>query len=71
MENSKKYKIIVKVNNEKFVKYNVNDLLLFTEFLDINFSGWRWFNVFEYKKESNGSQLASFTTKDRPTKKFI
>lgn len=71
MENKKKYKIIAKVDDNKFVKYNVNNLLLFTEFLDINFSGWRWFNVFEYTKEGNGLQLGSFTTKGRPTKRFI
>lgn len=67
----KKYKVIAKVDNEKFVKYNVNNLLLFTEFLDVNFNGWRWFNVFEYTKEGTGSQIASFTTKSRPSKKFI
>ena len=71
MEKKKKYKVIAKVEKDKFVKYNVNNLLLFTEFLDVNFNGWRWFNVFEYTKDNNGSQLASFTTKDRPTKKFI
>ena len=71
MENKKKYKVIAKVENDKFVKYNVNNLLLFTEFLDINFSGWRWFNVFEYKKEGNGMQLANFTTKSRPLKRFL
>lgn len=67
----KKYKVIVKVDNEKFVKYNVNNLLLFTEFLDLNFNGWRWFNVFEYKKEGDGQQLASFSTKNRPLSRFL
>ena len=71
MENKKKYKVIAKVENAKFVKYNVNNLLLFTEFLDVNFNGWRWFNVYEYTKESNGAQLANFTTLNRPTKRFI
>lgn len=71
MENKKKYKVIAKVEKDKFVKYNVNNLLLFTEFLDVNFSGWRWFNVFEYKKEGDGSQLANFTTKSRPTSRFL
>lgn len=63
MENKKKYKIIAKVDNEKFVKYNVNNLLLFTKFLDKSFSGWRWFNVYNMSKE----QIGSFTNKDRPT----
>jgi hypothetical protein len=67
MEKKKKYKIIVKVNNDKFVKYNVNNLLLFTQFLDKNFSGWRWFNVYNMDKE----QIGSFTTKKRPTSSKI
>ena len=71
MENKKKYKVIAKVEKDKFVKYNVNNLLLFTEFLDVNFNGWRWFNVYEYTKESNGTQLANFTTTNRPTKRFV
>ena len=71
MENKKKYKVIAKVEKDKFVKYNVNNLLLFTEFLDVNFSGWRWFNVFEYTKDGDGSQLASFTTKNRPLSRFL
>ena len=71
MEKKKKYKVIAKVEKDKFVKYNVNNLLLFTEFLDVNFSGWRWFNVFEYTKDGDGSQLASFTTKNRPLSRFL
>lgn len=71
MENRKKYKVIAKVNNDKFVKYNVNNLLLFTKFLDENFSEWRWFNVYNYTPEGDGNQLANFTVKDRPTKRFI
>lgn len=71
MENKKKYKVIAKVEKDKFVKYNVNNLLLFTEFLDVNFSGWRWFNVYKYTKEGNGLQLANFTALNRPTKRFL
>ena len=71
MGNKKKYKVIAKVENDKFVKYNVNNLLLFTEFLDKNFNGWRWFNVYEYKEEGDGSQLANFTAKNRPLKRFL
>ena len=71
MENKKKYKVIVKVENEKFVKYNVNNLLKFVEFLDENFNDWRWFNVYEFSKEENGKQLESFTNKNRPLKKFL
>jgi hypothetical protein len=67
----KKYKVIAKVNDNKFVKYNVNNLLLFTNFLDENFNGWRWFNVYEYNREGNGRQIGSFTNKKRPLKRFI
>lgn len=71
MESKKKYKVIAKVGGEKFVKYNVNNLILFAEFLDANFGGWRWFNVYEYKREGDGLQLASFTTKNRPLSRFV
>lgn len=71
MKERKKYKVIAKVDNEKFVKYNVNNLIKFSEFLDKNFSGWRWFNVYKYSKESNGVQLASFTNNNRPIKPLL
>jgi hypothetical protein len=71
MEGKKKYKVIAKVENDKFVKYNVNNLLLFTKFLDEHFGNWRWFNVYDYTSEGNGTQLANFTTKNRPTKRFV
>jgi hypothetical protein len=69
----KKYKVIAKVGNNtdgtaKCVKYNVNDLVKFAQFLDTNFSDWRWFNV--YSKASR-LQIGSFTKNRRPTSKFI
>lgn len=67
----KKYKVIAKVDSEKFVKYNVNDLLKFSLFLDNNFPEWRWFNVYDYVKDSSGGQIGSFTKNKRPTGKFI
>ncbi len=67
----KKYKIIAKVSNEKFVKYNVNNLILFADFLDKNFAGWRWFNVYEYTKDGNGKQLANYTVNNRPLSRYI
>ena len=67
----KKYKVITKVGDDKFVKYNVNNLLLFTKFLDENFNDWRWFNVYEFNKEGNGRQLENFTNKNRPLKRFL
>jgi hypothetical protein len=71
MKNKKKYKVIAKIENEKFVKYNVNNLLKFTQFLDKEFNGWRWFNVYKYSREGNGEQLANFTRNNRPSKPFL
>jgi hypothetical protein len=68
---SKKYKVVAKIGDDKFVKYNVNNLILFTEFLDKKFSDWRWFNVFEYTKDSSGSQIGNFTKNKRPQKTYI
>lgn len=67
----KKYKVVAKIGNDKFVKYNVNNLILFTEFLDKKFSDWRWFNVFQYTKDGSGNQLASFTRNKRPNNPYI
>jgi hypothetical protein len=67
----KKYKVIAKVDNDKFVKYNVNNLVLFAQFLDNNFQGWRWFNVYEYTKDSTGKQIANFTSKNRPDSRYV
>lgn len=62
-----KYKVIVKVDNETFVKYRSDNLLSFTKFLDTKFPTWRWFNVYA----SNGQQIANFTSKSRPTSKQV
>jgi hypothetical protein len=67
----KKYKVIAKVGNDKFVKYNVNNLVKFTKFLDKNFNDWRWFNVYKYEKGGKGEQLDSFTSSKRPKSAFI
>jgi len=67
----KKYRVIAKVEKDKFVKYKVNNLIMFTKFLDRKFSGWRWFNVYEYNKSHNGKQLASFTSNNKPRSKYI
>lgn len=62
---------IAKVGNEKFVRYHVNNLRLFSLFLDRKFPDWRWFNVFEYNREHNGKQQESFTKKNRPVKAHL
>jgi hypothetical protein len=65
---AKKYKVIAKVNDDKFVKYNVNNLMKFVQFLDKDFEGWRWFNVYDKKTKL---QIANFTTNKRPNNVFI
>jgi len=67
----KKYKAIAKVGNDKFVKYNVNNLRMFAAFLDRRFPDWRYFNVFRYTKDGTGEQLKSFTKNNRPTSGHI
>lgn len=63
----KTYRVIVKVSNDKFVKYYSHNLLSFVKFLDKNFSGWRYMNVFD----KSGSQVASFTQSNRPITKQL
>ena len=60
---AKKYTCIVKTGPKKFVKYRLNDLIKFTTFLDLNWSDWRWFNVFDNRTRV---QVANFTKKHRP-----
>ncbi len=44
-----------------FKKYNnVNNLLTFTSFLHKTFPNWVYMNVYEYKKNENGTKLASY-----------
>ena len=62
-----KYKIIVKVGNDKFVKYHSSNLLTFTYFLDKDWKEWRYFNV--YGKD--GNLLDSFTQAKRPLTKYV
>ncbi len=64
----KKFRCIVKVDKDHFVKYHVNDLLKFTDFLDGNFPSWRFFNVYSKK---TSQQLANFTKNKKPQSKWI
>ncbi len=67
----KKFRVIAKVGNEKFVKYKVNDLRKFASFLDGRFPDWRYFNVYRYTKNSDGEKLASFTKNRRPRSAWL
>ena len=62
----KKYWVIAKVGNDKFVKYRVTNLVRFARFLDINFPGWRYFNVYKYQRDESGPKIASYTKNNRP-----
>ncbi len=73
---SKKYKVIVKINNNSdgtayCVKYRVDDLLKFTQFLDKKWVEWKWFDVFSNLGVNKGKQLANFTKTNRPETKFV
>ena len=67
----KKYKVIAKVGTDKFVKYNVNNLQLFTKFLDTTFPEWRYFNVYSHTKDGSGEQIANYTKNNRPISRYV
>lgn len=72
----KRYIAIIKIRNNPdgtayCVKYRFNDLMKFTEFLDRNWTGWKWFNVFSNRGNNKGMQVASFTNKKRPVTNII
>lgn len=73
---AKDYIAIVKLANNKdgtahCVKYRFNNLLKFTRFLDREWSSWKWYNVFSNRGTNKGMQLASFTNRNRPTRKTL
>ena len=73
---SKKYVAIVKTGNNAYgaahcVKYRFNDLIKFTEFLDSNWQGWKWFNVYSNRGKNKRQQVANFTNKQRPLKNYV
>lgn len=65
---TKRYIVIAKVGNEKFIKHRTSNLLLYTNYLNVNWSNWRYFNVFD--KETR-LQIANFTKNRTPTKPHI
>lgn len=69
--NQKKYKVIAKVEDEKFVKYNVNNLYQFANFLDKSFPDWRYFNVYSYTKDGTGEQIGNYTKYRRPKARYL
>lgn len=72
----KRYTAIVKIKNRPdgsahCLKYRFDNLLLFTVFLDKNWSEWKWFNVYSNKESDKRKQLANFTKFKRPKSKFV
>ena len=70
-KSKKKYTVITKIGNNpdgtaKTVKYRINNILNYVDFLDKNFSSWTWSNVFSNKGDDKGSQIGSFTKNNRP-----
>lgn len=63
-----KYNVIVKYSSDKYLKYIVTDLVLFTKFLDKKFKGWLYFNVYDYKTREH---LSSFQQTNRPIQSKI
>lgn len=56
----KRYRVIVKVGNDRFLKYrNVSNFDRFIAFLETKWPAWRWYNV--YDKE--GNQVSNRTNK--------
>ena len=62
-----KYKVIVKVSPDRFVKYRSSNLLSFVAFLDKSYPSWRYMNVYD----RTGQQVANFTCKNKPTTKVL
>jgi len=65
---NKKYRCIVKVDAQKFLKYYVNNLLSFTRFLDTKYPSWTWFNVYDLHTKK---QITSYTKFKKPLHKKV
>lgn len=57
-----KYTCIVKINNDKFLKYRLKNLIKFTQFLDDKWSDWKYYNVYDKEKK----QIGNFTKNKKP-----
>lgn len=62
------YRVVVKITNEKWLKYHVHSFLKFTNWLDKNFPEWKFYNVYDPK---TGYQIANFTKNNRPKRNKI
>lgn len=65
---TKRYVVIAKVGNEKFIKHRTSNLLLYVNYLNKNWSDWRYFNVFDKETEI---QIGNFTKNRTPVNAHI
>ncbi|MEM6696762.1 MAG: hypothetical protein AAF599_00095 [Bacteroidota bacterium] len=57
----------IKCENDKFILFrNVSNLGKLNSWLDKNYSGWKWVNVYDRKKKQ---YIGSYTKKTAPTGK--
>ena len=69
MSSKKRYTIIVKVDQDNFIKVPyVKNVVTFTKWLDRIQPSWKYFNVYNDKTRV---QVASFTNKNKPKTKCI
>lgn len=69
----KRYVVITKIGNNPdgsaiCVKYHVNDLLKYADFLDKKYPTWTWSNVYD---KTTGVQLSNFTKYKKPASKYV
>jgi len=68
----KKYRVWVVLPYRKTLTYKVNNLVMFTAFLDRTHKDWNFFNVYEYTSGNiTNNRLASFTKNRKPQKPFL
>jgi len=63
----KKYRVWVVLPYRRTLTYKVNNLVLFTAFLDRTYKDWNFFNVYPYiEGKISDEKLASFTKNRKP-----
>lgn len=63
METFNKYVCVVKITKTRFCRWHVINLINFTKFLDRDYPGWLYFNVYN---QYDHRQITSFTKNHRP-----
>jgi hypothetical protein len=60
MKPKKRYVTISKVDKDKFVKYRVNDLHNFTQFITNKYPNFRYSNIFYNTGQNEGKLIYTF-----------